>query len=78
MGALVQVIAVGYPILGLVYLTDRLGAFVEPVFFVAFSAMVLTEISSRAPRWRHQPGLSGLRHARRTTLNRRHPPASRA
>jgi hypothetical protein len=41
---LVEVLAIGYPLLGLVYLTDRLGAFVEPIFFVTFSAMVLTEV----------------------------------
>ncbi len=42
--ALVEVLAVGYPLLGLVYLTDRLGTFVEPIFFIAFSAMILTEV----------------------------------
>ncbi len=41
---LVGVLAVGYPLLGLVYLTDRLGTLVEPVFLVAFSAMVLAEV----------------------------------
>lgn len=41
---IVAVLALGYPFLGLVYLTDRLGTLVEPVFFVAFSAMVLTEL----------------------------------
>lgn len=40
----VAVLAVGYPLLGLVYLTDRLGTLVEPAFFVTFSAMVLTEL----------------------------------
>ena len=34
---IVKVLAVGYPFLGLVYLTDRLGTFVEPIFFIAFS-----------------------------------------
>jgi hypothetical protein len=42
--ALVEVLAVGYPLLGLVYLTDRLGTLVEPIFFVVFSAMVLAEV----------------------------------
>ena len=41
---LVKVLAVGYPLLGLVYLTDRLGTLVEPIFFLAFSAMVLAEL----------------------------------
>ena len=33
-----------YPLLAWSYLTDRMGAFVEPVFFVAFTAMVLAEL----------------------------------
>jgi hypothetical protein len=41
---LVKVLVVGYPLLGLVYLTDRLGTLVEPIFFSAFSAMLLTEV----------------------------------
>jgi Protein of unknown function (DUF998) len=40
----VKVLAVGYPFLGFVYLTDRFGTFVEPVFFIAFSAMLLLEV----------------------------------
>ncbi len=42
--AVVAVLVVGYPLLGLVYITDRLGTLVEPIFFVAFSAMVLAEL----------------------------------
>ena len=38
---ILKVLIVGYPFLGLVYLTDRLGAFVEPVFFLSFSAMII-------------------------------------
>ncbi len=41
---IVRVLAVSYPFLGLVYITDRLGTLVEPIFFVAFSAMLLVEI----------------------------------
>jgi hypothetical protein len=52
--AVVAVLVVGYPLLGLVYLTDRLGTFVEPIFFVAFSAMVLAELFE--PIDRGQPG----------------------
>ena len=40
----VTTLALGYPLLGAVYLTDRLGTIVEPIFFVAFSVMVLTEL----------------------------------
>jgi hypothetical protein len=40
----VKVLAIGYPLLGLVYLTDRLGTLVEPIFFVAFSVMLLVEV----------------------------------
>ena len=42
--AVVTVLLIGYPLLGLVYITDRLGTFVEPIFFVAFSTMVLAEL----------------------------------
>jgi len=40
----VTTLVVGYPLLGLVYLTDRLGTLVEPIFFVTFSVMVLAEL----------------------------------
>ena len=40
----VKVLFIGYPLLGLVYITDRLGTLVEPIFFVAFTAMVLGEL----------------------------------
>ena len=42
---------IGYPLLGVAYLTDRFGAFVEPVFFVCFSVMVAVELLEprRAP-----------------------------
>ncbi len=42
--AVVTSLVVGYPLLGLVYLTDRLGTLVEPIFFLTFSAMVVTEL----------------------------------
>jgi len=35
---------VAYPLLGLAYLTDRLGTLIEPVFFVIFSTMVLVQL----------------------------------
>ena len=35
---------IGYPLLGVAYLTDRFGAFVEPIFFVCFSVMVAIEL----------------------------------
>jgi Protein of unknown function (DUF998) len=41
---LVKVLIVSYPILGAVYITDRLGTLVEPIFFIAFSVMLLTEV----------------------------------
>jgi hypothetical protein len=40
----VKVLAVAYPLLGVAYITDRLGTFIEPVFFVAFSVMVAVEV----------------------------------
>jgi len=39
-----RALVIAYPLLGLAYLSDRLGALVEPVFFVSFSAMVLAEL----------------------------------
>ena len=41
----VAVLAVGYPLLAVTYLTGRFGAFVEPVFFLAFSAVVAAELA---------------------------------
>jgi hypothetical protein len=35
---------IGYPLLAVAYLTDRFGAFVEPIFFVCFSVMVAVEL----------------------------------
>jgi hypothetical protein len=35
---------IGYPLLAVAYLTDRVGAFVEPLFFVCFSVMVAIEV----------------------------------
>jgi hypothetical protein len=51
---LVKVLVVSYPLLGAVYLTDRLGTLVEPIFFVVFSVMVLAEVFESS-------GRSGLR-----------------
>ncbi|HWD51098.1 MAG TPA: DUF998 domain-containing protein [Acidimicrobiales bacterium] len=42
--AILKVLIVGYPLLGFVYLSDRLGAFVEPIFFVSFSAMIIVSL----------------------------------
>jgi len=42
--ALVAMFTVAYPLLGAAYLTDRLGAIIEPVFFLTFSAMILAEL----------------------------------
>jgi len=46
---LLKALVAGYPLLGLVYLTDRLGAFVEPIFFIIFSAMVVVELFGPVP-----------------------------
>ncbi len=53
--AIVKVLAVAYPLLGLVYLTDRLGTLIEPIFFLAFSAMVLVELFEPIGRSRREP-----------------------
>lgn len=42
------VLLVGYPLLGLTYLADRDGAYVEPLFFISFSAIVAVELLAPA------------------------------
>ena len=42
--AIAVAMMIGYPLLGIAYLTDRFGAFVEPIFFVCFSIMVAIEL----------------------------------
>jgi hypothetical protein len=47
-----RALVLAYPVLGFAYLTDRFGAFVEPVFFTCFSAIVAVELlesDQRAP-----------------------------
>jgi len=39
-----RTMVIAYPLLAVAYLTDRFGAFVEPVFFACFSVMLLTEL----------------------------------
>ena len=39
-----RTMVVAYPLLAVAYLTDRFGAFVEPIFFTCFSVIVLTEL----------------------------------
>jgi hypothetical protein len=38
---------VGYPLLGVAYLSDRLGAYFEPIFFVSFSLVAAIELFER-------------------------------
>jgi hypothetical protein len=68
----VKVLAIGYPLLGLVYLTDRLGTLVEPVFFVAFSVVVLSVIfepvdRGPAPSWSERVAARGIEPADQTS-----------
>jgi Protein of unknown function (DUF998) len=58
---LLKGLVVGYPLLGLVYLTDRLGALVEPVFFIIFSAMVVVELFEPASTHRSSDAPPGVR-----------------
>jgi hypothetical protein len=37
-------LVIGYPLLGIAYLSDRFGSFIEPIFFVSFSIMVAIEL----------------------------------
>ena len=39
-----RTLVAAYPLLGYAYLTDRMGAFVEPIFFICFSVMVAVEL----------------------------------
>jgi hypothetical protein len=67
--AVVLALVAGYPLLGAVYLTDRLGTFVEPIFFVAFSVMVLAEIfeavgsAPASPTWAERVAARGTPEA---------------
>ena len=63
-----RTMVVAYPLLGVAYLTDRFGAFVEPIFFTCFSVMVLVELletdrTSRSGR-RAAPVGALVRHTR--------------
>ena len=51
---------IGYPLLAVAYLTDRFGAFVEPIFFVCFSVMVAIELLEprRRPTNIDEPSIS--------------------
>jgi len=42
--ALLIVLLVSYPLLGVAYLTDRLGAIVEPIFFLLFTVVISLEL----------------------------------
>ncbi len=45
--ALACVALVAYPLMGLAYLTARLGAVIEPVLFVGFTIIVVTQLAER-------------------------------
>jgi hypothetical protein len=68
---LVKLLVIGYPLLGLVYLTDRLGTLIEPVFFLAFSLMVLTELfePSARPASGHPVGPDGSSDAQPSSMS---------
>jgi len=40
-------IALAYPVLGIAYLSDHYGAYIEVVFFVGFTAIVLAQVGER-------------------------------
>jgi hypothetical protein len=56
---ILKVLIVGYPLLGFVYLSDRLGAFVEPVFFLSFSAMIIVSLFEPVGRPASTPETAG-------------------
>ena len=57
-----RTMVIAYPLLGVAYLTDRFGAFVEPIFFTCFSVMVLTELVETVRTSHVEPSAD---HARR-------------
>lgn len=66
-----QVLMVGYPLLAAAYLTDRFGAYIEPVFFLSFSAAVVLVLSMRGSE---STGTAGVRFTdRRTTATNTRP-----
>jgi len=58
-----RVLVIAYPVLGFAYLTDRFGAFVEPVFFTCFSVMVAVELLEADRRFPNHPS-AVIVHAR--------------
>jgi len=53
-----RALVVAYPLLGVAYLTDRMGAFVEPIFFISFSVMILVELAEPDSRGTGAAGAS--------------------
>ncbi len=41
---------VGYPLMAVAYLANEFGALIEPIFFVAFSVMVMVELFEPSPK----------------------------
>jgi len=58
-----RALVIAYPVLGFAYLTDRFGAFVEPVFFTCFSVMVAVELLEADRRFPSHPS-AVIVHAR--------------
>jgi hypothetical protein len=67
--AVFRLFAVAYPLLGLAYLTDRLGAFIEPVFFLSFTLVIVTHLFEGGVHDAHQPSRR-LRSTRLTAAGR--------
>ena len=70
-----RVFVVAYPLLALAYLTDRLGAFIEPVFFVSFTLVIVTHLFEGGVHDAHQPS-HRFRSARLTAGRRTDAPVS--
>ena len=68
-----RVLVAAYPLLGYAYLDDRLGAFVEPVFFLCFTAMIAVELAEPD---RVGPRTIDIFGTARSTLRLSAPPAS--
>jgi hypothetical protein len=58
--AVIWILGFAYPALAVVYLADRFGAFVEPVFVLTFCAVVALEVFERPLTSTGQAPVSGM------------------
>jgi hypothetical protein len=69
--ALTVVLAIAYPLLAVAYIGDRLGAFIEPIFFVSFSIAVALVLVGDAGASSERADVAGQELARRASPHER-------